>query len=65
MSQITKVAVADLMRIGEKYMRPLFDSSKSRCAVCCQSSKVDEVKEGFKALGRDLNVMASLEDGFQ
>ncbi|XP_033646112.1 uncharacterized protein C05D11.1-like [Asterias rubens] len=65
LSQITKVTVADLMRIGEKYMRPLFDSSKSRCAVCCQSSKVDEVKEGFKALGRDLSVMATLEDGFQ
>ncbi|XP_022082849.1 uncharacterized protein C05D11.1-like [Acanthaster planci] len=64
LSHITMVTVEDLMRVGERYMQPLFDSGKSRCAVCCQPSKLDEIKEGFKTFGRELTVMPSLEEGF-
>ncbi|XP_030845247.1 uncharacterized protein C05D11.1-like [Strongylocentrotus purpuratus] len=65
LKRISKVTVEDLKRVGEKYFSLLFDPSKAKCALCCQSSKVDEIKEAFKGFGRDLTVMASLEEGLK
>ncbi len=48
LSLISKVTMEDLKRVGELYFKPLFDVTKSRCAICCQPSKVDEIKVGFK-----------------
>ncbi|XP_071956159.1 uncharacterized protein C05D11.1-like [Antedon mediterranea] len=64
LKRIADVKKSDLKRIGEKYIMPLFDTNLSRCAVCCQSSKVDEIKQAFEGLSRTLTVMPSLEDGF-
>ncbi|XP_072172090.1 uncharacterized protein C05D11.1-like [Diadema setosum] len=65
LKKISDVKVADLMRVGETYFRPLFDPSKAKCALCCQPSKVDEIREAFKEFGRELSVMPSLEEGLQ
>ncbi|XP_033118146.1 uncharacterized protein C05D11.1-like [Anneissia japonica] len=64
LKEIAKVKKSDLQRIGDKYIKPLFDNSMSRCAVCCQTSKVDEIKDAFQGLSRSLTVMPSLEEGF-
>ncbi|XP_070567442.1 uncharacterized protein C05D11.1-like isoform X2 [Ptychodera flava] len=64
LQKLSKVSIEDLKAVGEKYFAPLFDPSKARCAVCCNPSKVDEIKEGFKGLSRDLTVMSSIDEGF-
>ncbi|XP_071830473.1 uncharacterized protein C05D11.1-like [Apostichopus japonicus] len=64
LTMVSKVTIDDLLRVGEKYIRPLIDPSKARCAVCCQPSKVKEITEGFKGLSRDLHVLNSLEEAF-
>ncbi|KAL3870528.1 hypothetical protein ACJMK2_038582 [Sinanodonta woodiana] len=61
---ISKVSIADLQRVGEKYMAPLFDVSQIRCAVCCHPSKVEEISEEFKELSIELKVLYSLEEDF-
>lgn len=65
LSLIAKVTINDLMRVGEKYFKPLFDVSRSRCAVCCQPSKVEEIKDAFKEFSRELTVIPSVEEGFK
>ncbi|XP_063960885.1 uncharacterized protein C05D11.1-like [Lytechinus pictus] len=65
LQKISKVTIEDLKRVGQKYFSLLFDPAKANCALCCQSSKVDEIKESFKAFNRNLTIMASLEEGLQ
>lgn len=48
LSQIAKVSVEDLNRVGDKYMKPLFDASKAVTAIICDSAKADEIKAGFE-----------------
>lgn len=45
---VSRVTIEDIKKVGPKYLRPLFDVSKSRCAVVCHPSKVEEVAAGFK-----------------
>ncbi|KAL3870529.1 hypothetical protein ACJMK2_038583 [Sinanodonta woodiana] len=61
---ISKVSIADLQRVGEKYMAPLFDVSQIRCAVCCHPSKVEEISEEFRKLSIDFKILNSLEEDF-
>ena len=35
------------MRVGHKYIAPLFDPAQSSCAICCHPSKVEEIREEF------------------
>ena len=46
--RVMKVTVDDIKRVAPIYLMPLFDVSKSRCAVCCHPSKVTDVVKGFK-----------------
>ncbi|XP_077994627.1 uncharacterized protein C05D11.1-like [Glandiceps talaboti] len=64
LQRLSKVTINDLKMVGQKYFAPLFDTSKARCAVCCNPSKVEEIREGFKGLSRELTVMPSVEEGF-
>lgn len=48
LSQIAKVNVDDLNKVGDKYLKPLFDPTKAVTAVVCDSAKVDEIKAGFE-----------------
>ncbi|KAI4464378.1 presequence protease [Holotrichia oblita] len=61
---IEKVTVDDLNRVGDKYIRLMFDSAKTKTAVVCDPSKADEIKTGFSKLGLDLQVYPSLEESF-
>lgn len=45
---IAKVTVEDLSRVGPKYVKSLFDATKSRTCIVCHPSKVEEMKSGFK-----------------
>ncbi|KAG8197733.1 hypothetical protein JTE90_006783 [Oedothorax gibbosus] len=62
LKKISQVTNADLDRVGEKYLKPLFDCSVSKCAVCCHPNKVDEIVKGFQQISRDLTKLSSLED---
>lgn len=44
---IEKVTVDDLNRVGDKYIRLMFDSAQTKTAVVCDPSKADEIKTGF------------------
>ena len=45
---IGKVTIADVMRVGDKYLRALFDQKKSKCAVVCHPTKTTEIIADFK-----------------
>ncbi|KAJ8023724.1 hypothetical protein HOLleu_36243 [Holothuria leucospilota] len=64
LASVSKVTMEDLYRVGATYFTKLIDDTVSRCAVVCHPSKVDEIKEGFKGLSRDLHVLSSLEEAF-
>ena len=40
------------MRVGQKYVAPLFDPAQSSCAICCHPSKVEEIRGEFNRLVR-------------
>ncbi|XP_013400143.1 uncharacterized protein C05D11.1 [Lingula anatina] len=63
LQDIAKVSIKDLQRVSKQYFSQLFDQTKSRCAVCCDSAKVEELQKEFKELDRDLAVLPSLEEG--
>ncbi len=48
LSDVSKVTVNDLKRVGGAYFSRLFDPSQATTAVCCNPSKVTEVKEGLE-----------------
>ncbi|OWF39921.1 uncharacterized protein C05D11.1-like [Mizuhopecten yessoensis] len=64
LSKVAKVTVADLQRVGPKYISPLFDVTRARTAICCHHTKVDEVKTDFSQMGLNLKVLPSLEEDF-
>ncbi len=47
-SKISKVGVDDLRRVGERYVGPVFDNARSKVAVCCHPTKVEDIVAGFK-----------------
>ena len=47
LKRIPQVSLEDLMRVGHKYIAPLFDPAQSSCAICCHPSKVEEIREEF------------------
>ncbi|XP_044752458.1 uncharacterized protein C05D11.1-like [Coccinella septempunctata] len=63
-NSIKKVTVDDLNRVGEKYVAPLFESSKVNTAVVTDPSRIEEIQNGLKEFGLDLKVYQSLEDSF-
>ncbi len=42
------VTAEDLRNSANKYFSSLFDPSKVTCAICCNTSKVNEIKQGFE-----------------
>ena len=48
MEKVSRVTAADLSRVGQFYVKPLFEPTRSRCAICCNPSKVDEITASFK-----------------
>jgi Zn-dependent M16 (insulinase) family peptidase len=62
---IPKVTVEDLQRIGPKYLAPLFDPARSKVAICCHPSKVEEIcRELQSSVTKELTVIESLDDAF-
>ncbi|XP_048587317.1 uncharacterized protein C05D11.1 isoform X1 [Nematostella vectensis] len=64
LNKVSQVTMSDLERVGQRYLAPLFDPVTSWCAVCCNPSKVDEIKQGLKSLNKELIVVPSLEEEF-
>jgi len=60
LEMVDQVTVEDLVRVGPKYMAPLF-SDNSRTTVVCGPAKVQEVKDGFNALGVEFKVLESVD----
>ena len=46
---VMRVTESDLQRVGEMYMRKLFDNDQSRTVIVCHPSKVEATKEAFKS----------------
>jgi Zn-dependent M16 (insulinase) family peptidase len=61
MAKVSNVTEADLTRVAQSYIKPLFEPTKSCCAICCNPSKVDETTTSFKEMGRELKVISSLD----
>lgn len=64
MDSITRVTEADLTRVGNEHMAALFDPGKSKCAVCVNPTRIDEIQQGFQRLGRELQVYKSIDKSF-
>lgn len=47
-TKVSKVTLDDVKRVAPIYLLPLFDTSLSKCAICCNPSKVEEVVDTFK-----------------
>ncbi|KAF6215152.1 hypothetical protein GE061_009903 [Apolygus lucorum] len=63
-SLISKVQVADLGKIAQKYVAPMFDPMASKVTVVCHPSKVEEITKGLNNLGLKMKSYAGLEDAF-
>ncbi|XP_060071887.1 uncharacterized protein C05D11.1-like isoform X2 [Ylistrum balloti] len=64
LAKVAMVTVADLKRVGPKYISPLFDVTKTRTGICCHPTKVEEVKKELNQMGLNLKVLSSLEEDF-
>lgn len=45
---IPHVTMEDLLRVGKKYIAPVFDPKCSKVAICCHPTKVEEITKDFK-----------------
>lgn len=61
---VAKVTKEDLRRVGEIYLKPLFQSPERRTTVCCNPSKLQEVIEGFRAVECNLEQICWEEEAF-
>ncbi|XP_063241639.1 uncharacterized protein C05D11.1-like [Bacillus rossius redtenbacheri] len=61
---IANTAIEDLEAVGRDHVTPLFTPEKTRTTIVCHPSKLDEISAGFKEIGQELTVYASLEDSF-
>lgn len=48
LSLIMNVTIEDLNRVGDKYVKSLFDTSRAITAIVCDTAKADEIKAGFE-----------------
>ncbi|RWS10415.1 uncharacterized protein B4U79_04417 [Dinothrombium tinctorium] len=62
LEEVSHVTLEKIKAIAPIYLKPLFNNSVSRCAICCHPSKVDEIVKAFKEYNRQLEVI-NLEDG--
>lgn len=49
LEEVIRVTESDLRRVAAKFFCSLFEPSTSCCAVCCNSSKVEEISSGLKS----------------
>lgn len=61
---IPKVTLEDMKRVGQLYITPLFDPAKSKVAICCHPTKVEEITKDFKEMSRDLMVIDNMDESF-
>ncbi|KAG2182380.1 hypothetical protein INT43_007310, partial [Umbelopsis isabellina] len=61
LKQVQETTKADLHRVLNKYLVALFEPKQSNVVVVSSPGKVNEIAEGFKSLGFDMNT-ASLDD---
>ncbi|XP_029633499.1 uncharacterized protein C05D11.1 [Octopus sinensis] len=64
LGKVAQVSIADLKRVGPKYIPNLFDPAKNRCSVCCHPSKVEEVCNGLNQVNLKLDVLSSMNEDF-
>ncbi|CAL1295066.1 unnamed protein product [Larinioides sclopetarius] len=64
LEKISQVTTSDMERVGNKYLKSLFDGTLSKCAIVCHPSKVNEMIEGFQKFSRKLTQLPSLDDEF-
>ena len=48
LEKVSKVTTSDLQRVGKQYFRLLLEPTSTTTAVCCNPSKVAEVKAGLE-----------------
>jgi len=60
LEMVDEVSMEDLLRVGPKYLAPLF-SDNSRTTVVCSPAKVQEIKDGFSGLGVEFKVLESVD----
>lgn len=51
----------DLRRVAREYFSVLFDPDKIACGVCCNTSKVEEIKQGLEGYVNVKNVLLTFK----
>ena len=44
---LSTVTIAQIQQVGKKYFEGLFDGGVASCGICCNTSKVEEIKDGL------------------
>ncbi|XP_014676544.1 PREDICTED: uncharacterized protein C05D11.1-like isoform X2 [Priapulus caudatus] len=64
LEKVSRVTVEDLARVGLEHIAPLFDTTRSKCVICVNPTRVPEVQKAFKRFNRDLTILKTIEEGF-
>jgi hypothetical protein len=54
MKKIQEVSIEDIRKILKKYLKPLFEPTKSNTAIACNLGKLEDTINSFNSLGRKL-----------
>ena len=57
LASVDKVTLADVVRVLEGYIKPLFETTGTVVGITCNPSKVTEIAAEFTELGRTLEVV--------
>uniref|UniRef100_A0A182JL08 Uncharacterized protein n=1 Tax=Anopheles atroparvus TaxID=41427 RepID=A0A182JL08_ANOAO len=60
--QVGKVTKEDLVRVGNRYVKDLFSTSKTCTAIVCHPDKASDVAKAFESMGYSMKVETSLEE---
>ncbi|CAI8039021.1 Uncharacterized protein C05D11.1 [Geodia barretti] len=61
LDKVSKVTIPDLQRVGKQYFSLLLEPTTTSTAICCNPSKVPEVKAGLEKIGHSVTVVEDLD----
>ncbi|XP_014253359.1 uncharacterized protein C05D11.1-like [Cimex lectularius] len=62
--KLSNVSIEDLVKIGPKYIAPMFDPDVTRVSVVCHPSKVEEISKNLNELGLRTTPYSTVEESF-
>jgi Zn-dependent M16 (insulinase) family peptidase len=61
LGKVSKVTIPDLQRVGKTFFQLLLEPTTTSTAVCCNPSKVKEVKGGLEKIGHTVTVVEDID----